>query len=267
MASTASGPLKIAVRASSFTQTGSWSMVELTKSLILLPIDLRKRFEASRVQPSTMLVAEAVGMSLHLSRAGRHNLYTAISQAAATQTLAKTLEIGFGIHDITRAMIATEGGIAIAGLCAALRECYSDDVAVEILREHARTRKAESSSMPSNMEWKVLLDACAGTLATSAFPHRAETLMMIAGRERSSDVGAPYTFLEHSHLHQLRACAAPQSIAAALHSLAEISCGSIEEVVISGQASIGWLAAVQCQQARPGRRLAVHSTRSTQQCI
>ena len=111
---------------------------------------------------------------------------------------------------------------------------------MEILLELARTTKAADSSMPSNMEWRALLDVCAGTLAATAFPVIAETMMSLAG---SGDVPRQrYTLLERPH--HIDPCAAPQSIATALRSLAEVSAAKIEQVVISGRTSSGWLAAV-----------------------
>lgn len=237
MASNTPSPLEVTLRTSNFPQTGSWSMVDILKSTIQMPISMLQRFAASRVQPYTMLVAEAMGMTFRMSRQGRNNLDMAQSKLHALRTLGAGLEIGFGVEDITRIMAKREGGAAILALCAALRECYPEDFAVEILLEYARITKAPGSSMPSNMEWRALLDVCAGTLATSTFPAQAEVFLSLAGRERSK-IGSDQT---HTRVRKM---SSPESIAAALKAMADVSFARIEHATISGGSDIGWLAAV-----------------------
>lgn len=216
-------------------------MSQIAERIVQIPVNMLQRYQAGRVQPYTILLAEAMGMTFHMSLEGRGNLDDALSKLPAHQILGKGLEIGFGIEDITKHLAKSEGGSMTLGLCAALQDCYLDDLAVEILLEYARATKATDDSwMPSNMEWRALLDACAGCLAASNFSIVAEMLMRLCGKEGA---GARYS-LKQSPVRGGRGCSAPKSIATALYHLADLSRKEITAVTLSGGPDVGWIAAV-----------------------
>ena len=234
------GPLEVALSRSNFTQTGSWSMLDIAKLTVQLPVGMISRYAAGRVNTHTVLVAEAMGMTFRMGQKGRANMEQAISKLSAVSTLGNSLSIGFGIEDFTRDMVKSEAGAMQMGLCAALKECYSHDVAIEVLLEYARQTKADGQWMPSNMEWRNLLDACAGCLAASDFALRAEHLMQLAKGERR--LGA-FGSLE-AMPKKRRGCSAPKSIADALSALARLSNGRMASISLAGGPDAGWLAAV-----------------------
>lgn len=232
------GPLEVALSRSPFTQTGSWSMVDIAKLAVQIPVGMLSRYAAGRVNTHTVLVAEAMGMTFRMGKNGRSSLEKAFSKLSSVSTLNGSLYIGFGIEDFTREMIKSEAGAMLVGLCAALKECYTDDVAIEVMLEYARQTKADGQWMPSNMEWRNLLDACAGCLATSNFALRAEHLMQLAkGEQRILTFGA-------EGRKKQRGCSTPKSIADALSALAMLSNGRMEYVSLTGGPDGGWLAAV-----------------------
>jgi hypothetical protein len=150
------------------------------------------------------------------------------------------LEIGFGVGDVVRVMAKSEGGATMLGLGSALRECYADDISVEVLLEYARTTKVESVWMPSNIEWRALLDACAGVLSGSMFPRHAETMMQLLDKtSRLGAFGADYATPETR-----RGCSTPKKLAEALEALAKVSHSKLQSVTFAGGPDIGWLAAV-----------------------
>lgn len=215
-------------------------MLDIAKLTVQLPVGMISRYAAGRVNTHTVIVAEAMGMTFRMGQKGRANLEQAISKLSAVSTLGNSLSIGFGIEDFTRDMVKSEAGAMQMGLCAALKECYSDDVAIEVLLEYARQTKADGQWMPSNMEWRNLLDACAGCLAASDFAIRAEHLMQLAKGERR--LGA---FGSHEAMpKKRRGCSAPKSIADALSALAKLSNGRMASISLAGGPDAGWLAAV-----------------------
>jgi hypothetical protein len=215
-------------------------MLDIAKLTVQLPVGMISRYAAGRVHTNTVLVAEAMGMTFRMSQKGRASVEQAMSKLSAVSTLGNSLSIGFGIEDFTRDMIKSEAGAMQMGLCAALKECYSDDVAVEVLLEYARQTKADGQFMPSNMEWRNLLGACAGCLAASDFALRAEHFMQLAKGERR--LGAFNS--QEAIPKKRRGCSTPKSIADALAALARLSHGRMESISLTGGPDAGWLAAV-----------------------
>lgn len=137
-------------------------MADIAKLTVQLPVVILSRYAAGRVNPHTVIVAEAMGMTFRMGKNGRTNMEQAFSKLRAVSTLGNLLSISFGVEDFTREMVKSEAGTMQMGLCAALKECYSDDIAIEVMLEYARATKiADGKWMPSNMEWRNLLDACA----------------------------------------------------------------------------------------------------------
>jgi hypothetical protein len=215
-------------------------MLDIAKLPVEHAVAMLSRYAAGRVNPYTVLVGEAMGLTFRMGRQGRLNLETALSKLPTVSTYGNTLEIGFGVEDVTRMMAKSDGGAMQLGLCAALKECFSDDVAIEVLLELARFTRADSQWMPSNLEWRNLLDACAGVLAASNFGMRAEHFMALAsGERRLSAFGS----LEASP-EVVRGCSAPKSLADALVALGRLSFGRMDAVTIRGGPSAGWIAAI-----------------------
>ena len=237
---TAQGPLEVTLRTHNFPQSGSWSMLDIAKLPVQHAVAMLSRYAAGRVNPYTALVGEAIGLTFRMGRQGRLNIENALSKLSAVNTLGNALEIGFGIEDLTRTMARSEGGAMQLGLCAALKECFSDDIAIEVLLEYARATKADSQWMPSNLEWRNLLEACAGALAASTFSLRAEHFMGLAkGEPRLSTYGSHNATPEVA-----RGCSAPKSIAEALLALSKLSLDQMDSVTIRGDPNAGWIAAI-----------------------
>src|SRR5579862_3304992 len=162
-----------------FPQTGSWNMLDLSKLPVQATLGVLSRYSAARVNPYTAMVGEVLCQNFQLTATGRKNLEKAVGSLKVVGGLGNTLEFGFGMEDVVRAMAKTERGCVCLALCAALKECYSDDIAVEVLLEMARLVNVNGQYMPSSQSWKGLLSACAGTLSTSKFPFLAEHLMQL----------------------------------------------------------------------------------------
>jgi hypothetical protein len=223
-----------------FPQSGSWNMVDLSAAPIKGTLGALSRYSAARVNPYAVMVGETLCSIFQLSPDGRKRIDTAVEKLKVVGTLGKTLEIGFSVEDVVRAMSKTERGRICMAFCAALKECYSDDMAVEILLEMARLVKADGQLMPSSQAWKELLTACAGTLASSAFPLLAEHYMQLPKDDRR--LGAYHRF--DSSSGSVRSCSSPLSIAKAIFGLARVTKGDSQAVTFVGGNDTGWLAAV-----------------------
>lgn len=226
--------------ANPFPQTGAWSMVDLSTAPIKGTLGALSRYSAARVDAYAAIVGETLCSIFHLSWNGRRNIDAAVESLKVVGTMGKALEIGFAIEDIVRVMARTDEGRICVALCAALKECYSEDMAVEVLLEMARSVKVDAKYMPSSQAWKELLRACAGTLSASTFPLLAEHYMRLPKDDRK--LGAYHRY-EHSS-DSLRSCSNPKAIAKAMIILAQITRGDMRAVTFIGGNDTGWLAAV-----------------------
>ena len=175
-----------------------------------------------------------------MTRKGRQNVEKAVTSLSAVGTLGATLEFGFGVEDLVRSMAKSEHGTVVLTLCAALMECYSIDIATEVLLELARLTGVGGEWMPSSLEWKAMLKACSGVLATTDFPIRAEVLMHL--RDQEQRLGA-FGRLE-ALPKDVRTASSPNAIAEALLGMAAISRREMEAMTLVGGSDTGWLAAV-----------------------
>lgn len=225
---------------SAFPQTASWNMLDLSKLPVQATLGVLSRYSAGRVNPYTALVGEVLCQSFQLSFVGRKNVETAVESLKVVGSLGNALEFGFGVQDVIRSMVKSERGCVCLSLCAALKECYSDDISVEVLLEMARLMNVDGQYMPSSRSWKELLAACAGAVSTSKFPSMAEVFMQQPNTEERLGafrrvVAAPAA---------LRSCSRPGSLAEALFGLARISRGELQSITLYGGSDAGWLAAL-----------------------
>lgn len=227
-------------QASNFPQTGSWSMVDLIVKPINVTVGILQRYSAGRVDIYTAVVGQALCKGFRLGTVGRKRIDEALSSLAAMSSLGDALYFGFGVENLVRSLAKTEEGAVCLALCAALRDCYHEDVAVEVLLELARLTAVPAKYMPSSFEWKALLNACSGVLSTTTFSLRAEQLMSLSQqRERLGAFGA----LE-ARPSTLRSCSSPRSLAKALFGVARVTREELRAVTIIGGADAGWLAAL-----------------------
>jgi hypothetical protein len=237
-----SGGLSIpATHVSHFPQTGSWNMIDLAKTPITATVGVLSRYCAGRVNPYTAVVGQALCANFQLTQKGRNNVEEALLSLNAVGSLGDALYFGLGVQDLVRSLATTEEGAVCLALFAALADCYSEDVAVEVILELARaTKKVEGQYMPSSLEWKALLRACSGTLSTTSFSVRAETFMSLCPKQER--LGG-FNRLEAVPTTGRR-CSSPKSIAEALIGLSTISRKKLHAMTVVGQADVGWLAAV-----------------------
>lgn len=223
-----------------FPQSGAWNMLDLAKLPVQATLGILSRYSAARVNPYTALVGEVLCHNFQLTTKGRRNIETVVNSLNVVGTLGDTLEFGFGIEDVVRSMVKSERGCVCLVLCAALTDCYSEDMAVEVLIEMANLMNVDGQYMPSSESWKELLRACAGTLSASKFPVAAEHFMQLNKEEQRLGTYQRVEGLSKDY----RSCSSPKSIAEALSALSQISRNEMQSVTLLGGADVGWLAAI-----------------------
>ncbi|KAF2193192.1 hypothetical protein K469DRAFT_745524 [Zopfia rhizophila CBS 207.26] len=221
-------------------QTGVWNMLDLAKIPVQTTLGVLSRYSAARVDPYTALVGEVMCERFQLTKEGRKRVRTAVGSLKTVGSIGNILQFGFGIEDVVRKMAQAERGCVCLALCAALKECYTDYIAVEILLEMVRLLKADGQYMPSSQSREDLLYVCAGTLSASKFPYLAEHLMRL--QENEHRLGA-FQGLRPTP-KSVRGCSKPKAIAESLLALARISSGDIHAITIYGGSDTGWLAAI-----------------------
>ncbi|KAF8854431.1 hypothetical protein BDZ45DRAFT_676977 [Acephala macrosclerotiorum] len=224
----------------SFPQTGAWNMLDLSKLPVQATLGVLSRYSAARVNPYTALVGEVLCHNFQLTTKGRRNVEAVVKSLKVVGSLGDTLEFGFGIEDVVRSMVKSERGCVCLALCAALMDCYSEDMAVEVLIEMANLTKVDGQYMPSSESWKELLRACAGALSASKFPVVAEHFMQLNKEEQRLGAYRGFESLPTTY----RGCSSPKSIAKALLALSQISRNEMQSVTLLGGADVGWLAAM-----------------------
>jgi hypothetical protein len=210
-----------------FPQQGSWDWVQLGRSIVSFSVDALSRYCAGKVNPYTLVVAQAMCKIFHLAPTGRRNIGQALAGLTTIGSLSNILHFGFGAESPIHLLVKTEEGSICLALCAALSECYHRDVAVEVLLEIAASFvNVPGEYMPSSLEWKALVDMCSGTLSKASFPLRADHFMCLCRSLPS--IG----------------CSEPESIAAALLGIAKLSRKDVHSITVTGGRDAGWIAAL-----------------------
>lgn len=222
-------PLTTRLNSTQFPQQGQVDWVSLSGSTIRFSLGVLSRLSAASIDPYTLTVGHFIGGSFELSTTGRKNIQSALSQLKSFGGLGQVLWFGFGIKNVVRAISVTEEGATLVALCAALSECFPDDLSAEILAEFLKA-KGDFNPAPAVSEWENLIRACSGVFSTTSFPIRAETLMSMHVLAKQAGT--------------YRALPGASSMADALTGLGNVSRGVWSSITIIGSREAGWIAAL-----------------------
>ena len=225
-------------RPDAFTTSGQIDWIKLLKTPFGSSIGILSRMSAAQVDPYTVIVGQKLGNLFHLTSNGRNRILDELSKLRSFKSLGKALWFGLGVNHLVRILAKTEEGKMCIALCASMSEFYEISIAAEILIEMAKTSRAPEDLRPSILEWKALLDTCAGVFAASTFPVLAEKYMQLHPQHRALG----YESLQTTAT-KVRGCSSPESLAKALLALGELSRGDLASFTIIGGADAGWLGA------------------------
>ncbi|KAH7007481.1 hypothetical protein EDB80DRAFT_576767, partial [Ilyonectria destructans] len=158
---------------------------------------------------------------------GRQRVWDAVQSLRVAGGVSNFLYFGFGHKSFLRFLSESVSGLKCIALCSCLAEMHSEDVAAKVLAALWKEFDYTENFEPSLHQFKALVKACSGALATSPFPEIASRLLC----PKFANVHLPH-------------CADPADIAKALHGLFDVSMGVRQSVTIVGNSECSFIAAV-----------------------
>ena len=215
-----------------FTQQGTIDWVSLVSKPLNFSVGVVARLSASNVDAYTIVIGQAMARNFQLGPSGRHKVQHALSTLKSYGGYGNAVWFGFGVQSLVRTLGQTSEGSALLALCAAMGECFQEDLAAEVLYSMARSYKAPESLTPSVSEWLALVKCCSGILSTTEFPMLTEGLMSMIPSEHRFTTGGIDGF------------PALEKLAAAIMALCKVSRKESTDICIRGGRVCGWLGAV-----------------------
>ena len=224
-----------------FQQQGSVDWTALGSNSLNASVQILSRISAAGIDPFTIVMGQAVCGSLVWGTEGRKRFDQALQKCRGLAGYRNVLWFGFGVKHVASILTSTEQGATCAALCSCLAECYGSDLAANIILEMTKASKPTIETVPSLVQWRNLINACAGLVTASTFSIRAEQLMRLAGQSRiapNERSGQLDTWQNY------RGVAQTMEIAETLLGLAKLSRGVLVQMTIIGGADAGFIATV-----------------------
>ena len=216
---------------SNFAQQGSVDWVALSNSSVQFSVAVLARLSKAGIDAFTLQFGRAICCNFALEPRAQELVAEAIHNAKKYGSYGDLIWFGFGIKDIVSDLADTEEGLTLVALCAALSTTYDSMFVAKVIRELCVLCKAPQSFTPALRQWRMLVDLCAGILASSRFVTLANGFRLLI----SGHLKIP---LETRHCPTT--CLA---LAEAILTLGRISKRSLVSTTISGGLECAWLAA------------------------
>ena len=172
-----SGDSNLPVAQSMFSQQGSLDWVALTNTSVSFSVGVLNCCSAAGVDPYTVIVGQAIAKNLQLGPVSMENVQHALVDLKSYGGLGNVLWFGFGIKSLICALGTTDEGRSLLAICAALSECYHEDIAAEVMHNVVLLHNPPGALTLATSEWLSLMRACSGIFATTKFPVLAEGLI------------------------------------------------------------------------------------------
>ena len=224
-----------------FQQQGSVDWTALSSNSLHASVQILSRISAAGIDPFTIVMGQAVCGTLVWGSEGRKRFDQALQKCRGLAGYRNVLWFGFGVKHVASILTSTEQGATCAALCSCLAECYGSDLAANIILEMTKASKPTTETVPSLVQWRNLINACAGLVTASTFSIRAEQLMRLAGRSRiapNERSGKLDTWQDY------RGVAHRTEIAETLLGLAKLSRGVLVQMTVIGGADAGFIATI-----------------------
>ncbi len=225
----------------SFQQQGSVDWTALSSNSLHASVQILSRISAAGIDPFTIVMGQAVCGTLVWGAEGRKRFDQALQKCRGLAGYRNILWLGFGIKHVLSILTSTEQGATCAALCSCLAECYGSDLAAEIMLEMTKASKPTTETVPSLVQWRNLVNSCAGLVATSTFSIRAEQLMRLAGESRIALEGRR---AQANSWRGDRGVAHKTGVAETLLGLAKLSRGILVQMTIIGGADAGFIGTI-----------------------
>ena len=218
------------VSPSSFVQQGTVDWPSLAKASVTASVSVLTRFSGAGVEPWTAMFAQVVLGTFQLSTKGEARLNEALGKLVSFGSAGDLMYFGFGVKHIVRTLAESREGMATVAICASLTEAHSSEMSTSIIQEYAKLYGAGATSnlVPSYRQWEALVRACSGVLAQSPFGVVVEFFLRLN----------PHKGETHHW------CGNIKDVAHALEGLAKVSNGLMKSMVLKGDSSCAFLAAI-----------------------
>ncbi|KAM0235601.1 hypothetical protein ACHAP5_009654 [Fusarium lateritium] len=210
-----------------FVQQGQVDWVAFGRTVVPLSIDILARLQGAGVQAITYAGALQLTTSFSLPERGQQRLWDVITRLKCYNSASSLLYFGFGHRSFFRVLTETVSGLKCIALCSCLTEMHSEAVAARILSALWLELGYPEDFEPSISQFRALLKACGGTLASSPFPEIANKMFPPVGDLKADD-----------------RCSEPKDVAKALTGLFDISTGKKKSIAIVGGSDGAFIAAV-----------------------
>ena len=224
-----------------FQQQGSVDWTALGSNSLHASVQVLSRISAAGIDPFTIVMGQAVCGALVWGSEGRKRFDQALQKCRGLAGYRNILWFGFGVKHVASILTSTEQGATCAALCSCLAECYGSDLAANIILEMTKASKPTIDTVPSLVQWRNLINACAGLVTASTFGIRAEQLMRLAGQSR---IAPNERSGELDTWRNYRGVAHRTEIAETLLGLAKLSRGVLVQMTIIGGADAGFIATI-----------------------
>ncbi|KAL5001567.1 hypothetical protein BDV10DRAFT_8672 [Aspergillus recurvatus] len=237
---------------SGFSQQGTLDWTQLARSSVSLSLEILSRLSQAGVEPLTLAIGQAISSRFLLQSDTQRTIQAALGSLRPFSSYGNILWFGFGVKHVARLLVESEQGMACIALCGGLSVSYDRFYCAQVLRSMTQLQSAPRHLSPSISQWSNLVDVCSGTLLSSNFPNIVEGFARLWYNAQNQDIW------------KQRGATSPHALGAALSTLADISCGTLERATFVGGADCAWIAAVaewvlyltvEVQDAETGQRL------------
>ncbi|KAL9616789.1 MAG: hypothetical protein Q9160_008386 [Pyrenula sp. 1 TL-2023] len=213
-----------------FVQQGEVDWVSLSNTVVSFTVGTLHRLSGAGVQEITYVGALQLATRFRLADIGYRRICEAVEKAQFAPAFAKVAYFGFGYRSFIHVLADSMSGTKCIALCASFSEAHNDDMAARVISSLWRAVGYPEDYQPSLSQFKCLVKACSGVLATTSFP---TTMGMMLRPFRQ--------VIENGTLPE---ASDPGDIARVLLGLFDISNGVRERITVIGGAECSFIAAI-----------------------